>query len=171
MELFKGYDREIWKDVKGYEGLYRVSNLGKVKSMAKIIGRRYVGERLLKQRISTQGYKMVSFCKNYKIFNASVHRLVAEAFIPNPLNKPFINHKNGIKTDNRIENLEWCTQSENVLHGYKIGLNDPKKHGRTGKRRPLTVKEKTLISMKTKEATQRPDVQEKLHAPRKKVII
>lgn len=160
MELFKGYDREIWKDVKGYEGLYRVSNLGKVKSMAKIIGRRYVGERLLKQRISTQGYKMVSFCKNYKIFNASVHRLIAEAFIPNPLNKPFINHKNGIKTDNRIENLEWCTQSENVSHDYKIGLNDP-----------MTVEEKTLISMKTKEAMQRPDVQEKLHAPRKKVVI
>lgn len=170
MELFK-YDREVWKDVKGYEGLYRVSNLGKVKSMPKLIGRRFVGERLLKQRISTQGYKMVSFCKNYKVFNASVHRLIAQAFIPNPQNKHYINHINGIKTDNRIENLEWCTQSENVLHGYKTGLNNAKKHGRTGKRRPLTVKEKTLISTRTKEAMKRPDVQEKLHAPRKKVII
>lgn len=112
---------------------------------------------------------MVSLCKESKVFNASIHRLVAKAFIPNPDQKDTINHVDGNKLNNDISNLEWSTQGENNLHAYKTGLKDPKSCGRHGKRRPLTEEEKALISLKTKEAMLRTDVQKKLHAPRKKV--
>ena len=153
--------KEIWKDIKGYEGLYQVSNLGRVKSLAKIIGRRMKSETILKPRITNE-YVMVTLCKNSVIFNASVHRLIAEAFIPNPENKKTINHINGVKNDNRIENLEWATQRENNLHAYRTGLHDPKKNGRKGKRRPLTDEEKHLISVRTREAMKNPLVRKKI---------
>lgn len=76
----------------------------------------------LKPRITKLGYARVALYNNNKPKDFSVHRLVAQAFIPNPENKPCINHINGIKTDNRVENLEWCTYSENTLHGYRTGL-------------------------------------------------
>ena len=113
---------------------------------------------------------MVTLCKDSKLFNASIHRLVADAFIENPYNKPCINHIDGNKRNNDISNLEWCTYGENALHAYKTGLHDAKKNGRTGKRRPRTDAEKALISKRTKEAMKRIDIQEKLHRPRKKVI-
>lgn len=162
--------QEIYKPIKDYEGLYEVSNLGNVKSLSKIRGRALTGERLLKSHI-VNGYVMVTLCKDSKPFNASVHRLIAEAFIPNPENKETINHIDGNKQNNSIDNLEWATQRENNIHAYRTGLHDPKKNGRTGKRKPRTEEEKRLISLKTKEAMKREEVKNKLHKPRKRVAI
>ena len=113
--------QEIYKDIVGYEGLYQVSNLGNVKSL------KYGKERILKSAINSKGYVVVVLCKNLKCLTKKVHRLVAMAFIPNTENKEQVNHINGIKTDNRVENLEWCTQSENIQHGYNNGLFKSKK--------------------------------------------
>lgn len=104
---------EIWKDIIGYEGLYQISNQGNVKSSH--------SGAIVKQQVMG-GYKYVSLHKEKKLRTHRVHRLVAQAFIPNPESKPQINHINGIKTDNRADNLEWCTQSENMKHAYENGL-------------------------------------------------
>ena len=103
---------EIWKDIKGYEGEYLVSNTGKVKSIKKRFGT-LNQETILKPATIWTGYLRVGLVKDKKPKSIFVHRLVAQAFIPNPENKPIINHINGDRTDNRVENLEWCTQKEN----------------------------------------------------------
>src|SRR3979490_3256655 len=102
--------KEIWKDIKGYEGLYQVSNLGGVKSISTGLGRSS-GPRV--PWPSKTNYLYVSLSNGGKK-NFLLHRLVAIAFIPNPDNKPCINHKNGIKSDCKTINLEWCTHSENM---------------------------------------------------------
>lgn len=115
---------EIWKDVVGYEGLYQVSNMGNVKSLDRWVNSKGNGERFLEgQPITTElnkfGYWRTRLRKNgerQKVFQT--HRLVAMAFIPNPDNKPCVNHINGMRTDNRLDNLEWCTHSENTKHMY-----------------------------------------------------
>lgn len=108
---------EIWKDIKGYEGLYQVSNLGNVKSFYNS------NIRLLKAGINSNKYFYVGLIKDKKRTFILIHRLVAITFIPNTEKKPFVNHINGIKKDNRVENLEWCTQQENVKHSWNIGTS------------------------------------------------
>jgi len=111
--------KENWKDIKDFEGYYQVSNLGRVKSLRrKRITGGYLKERILKFNLQTVGYYTVTLYKNGVISQRRVHRLVTEAFILNVFNKPCVNHKSGIKIDNEVENLEWCTYSENEKHAY-----------------------------------------------------
>ena len=117
--------KEIWKDIIGYEGLYQVSNFGEVRRLHS--GRRKLPPTKLKpRRINGQhgktNYLSVNLCKSARAHNYQVHRLVAEAFIPNPDNKPQVNHIDGDPSNNSSDNLEWVTRSENELHAfYKLG--------------------------------------------------
>ena len=103
---------EIWKDVNGYEGLYKISNLGRVKSLGNKTTQKK--EVILRPHNLRRGYKNVALYKNGIKKEVSIHRLVAEAFIPNPYNKPYIDHINTVTDDNRVENLRWCTPKENA---------------------------------------------------------
>lgn len=117
--------QEIWKDVKGYEGLYQVSNLGRVKSIQYFNhknNKAYTRNRLLKPIINEKGYARVDLFKNKKSKRVRIHRLVAETFIPNMYNLPEINHIDGNKQNNCIDNLEWCTHKHNMKEAYKLGL-------------------------------------------------
>ena len=107
--------------------MYQVSNLGNVKSLSKTVLNRgkypsISKEKIFKYRIDKYGYALFRFTKNNKRKNILGHRLVALAFLPNPENKPQVNHIDGNKANNRLENLEWCTDSENKIHAYKNGL-------------------------------------------------
>ena len=105
---------EQWLDIIGYEG-YQVSNLGRVKSLGNYKTRK---EKILKQCIDKDGYLQVQLCKNGKIKTFKVHRLVAQAFIPNPDNLPQVNHKDENKENNIVSNLEWCTQQYNSEYSF-----------------------------------------------------
>lgn len=107
--------KELWLPIKGYEGLYEVSNTGYVRSIRRNI--------MIKPYLNHTGYLMVNLWCNCKQDKRLVSRLVAEHFVENKMNKPYVNHINGIKTDNRCNNLEWCTQSENVKHAYDTNLH------------------------------------------------
>ena len=117
---------EIYKDITGYETLYQISNLGNIKSLPKGDGNGY-RERLLKPEAKNHNhttYYRVSLSKDGKVKRYAVHRLVAEAFIPNPENKPFVNHIDNNGSNNNVENLEWCTHSENMQHSSNQGRQD-----------------------------------------------
>lgn len=109
---------EEWKPIKGYEGLYEVSSTGKVKSFQR------GGTKILHQNINQSGYHHVILSKGKVKKDLRVHRLVASAFIPNPLNKPEVNHIDGDKHNNNADNLEWATRKENINHSIKTGLCD-----------------------------------------------
>lgn len=111
---------EIWKDVKGYEGRYQVSDLGRVKGIPRMAwsGRVFykLKEKILKPGKNSEGYLVVVLCDGKTTKTNKVHRLVAKAFIDNPNNNPVVNHKDSNKTNNCLENLEWCTHSENSMY-------------------------------------------------------
>jgi len=106
--------KEIWKDIPNYEGMYQVSNLGRVKSL------KFGKERTLKPGLDGSGYCHIVLCKGGVQKDKYIHRLVLLTFVGE--SELQVNHKNGVKTDNRLENLEYCTQSENNQHAYDTGL-------------------------------------------------
>lgn len=113
---------ELWKPIQGYEGIYAVSNLGRVKSLERTTSGKYgtprqQKERILAQTLRQDGYLTVNLCKDLKQKCFYVHRLVAIAFTPNPLCLPFVNHKDEEKNNNAAVNLEWCTATYNLNYG------------------------------------------------------
>ncbi|UOW66895.1 NUMOD4 motif-containing HNH endonuclease [Paraclostridium bifermentans] len=114
--------KEIWEEVPGFEGKYKVSNLGQVKTFNFMNTGK---ERVLKLTPDRKGYLKVNLYGKDKHINMQVHRLVAQAFIPNQENKPQVNHKDGNKQNNKINNLEWVTNQENIIHAHKNGLTNP----------------------------------------------
>lgn len=120
--------QEIWKDIEGYEGHYKVSNTGKIKSLERNVNHSYSGtirkkERILKIKINQNGYANVCLCLNGISNYQRIHRLVAYAFLKNKNNKREVNHIDGNKLNNNINNLEWCTRSENLKHAFATGLH------------------------------------------------
>lgn len=122
------------KEIKDFPG-YFVSDEGDIYSTNYRNTKKQIK---LKQTKIPKGYMYVGLCKNNHCVLKRVHRLVAETFIPNPENKPQVNHKNGIKTDNRVENLEWATPSENMLHRYSVLKQHGVGYGKTGKNNKLS---------------------------------
>jgi len=138
---------EIWKDILGYEGIYQVSNHGRVKALEKPRYSRFkthghtIPEKILSLMELPNGYLKLTLVRDKIRKNQSVHRLVAEAFIPNPENKPCVNHIDCIKSNNNVENLEWCTPQENVNHTAKLNRFNPKR----GSQHPCSVVTEEMV--------------------------
>lgn len=134
----KENSNEIWKDIKEYEGIYQVSNLGRVKSLSRFhkTDERYslIGytskERILKPGTDGWGYLYVALSKDKKRKNKRIHRLVAETFIPNIKNLQQVNHIDGNKKNNKVDNLEWCTYGHNEKEAYRLGLKQSRIKGK-----------------------------------------
>ncbi len=125
--------KEIWKDIAGYEGYYQASNLGHIRSLSRSFNynRTTCGTTpqtifnnrrgaIIKQSYNHKGYLGFDLNKGGNRWHVISHRIIARTFIPNPENKPEVNHKNGIKDDNRVINLEWVTTSENARHSFDV---------------------------------------------------
>lgn len=132
-------EKEIWKDINGYENLYQVSNLGRVKSLNRVVNCAHNGKRITRGKIMAPlkreqcGYLLVNLCKNGKPKTYYIHRLVAQAFIPNPVNLPQVNHKDENKGNNCVDNLEWCSAKYNINYG-------------TGHQRAIEPQKKAVIA-------------------------
>ena len=131
-------EEEIWKPIVGYEGLYEISTLGRIKRLEKLVVNkigsnapflRKFPERYVTDSGKSNRYSKVGLLKNKETKYFNIHRLVAEAFIPNPDNKPEVNHIDGIKNNNTVSNLEWCTPRENTQHILKLRRSQSKKWG------------------------------------------
>ncbi len=116
-------------DIPNYEGLYQIDEHGNVYRLPGVVPhrnwKRTIPARILKHKKTDRGYFSVSICKDGRRETLLIHRLIAQAFIPNPENKPEVNHINGIKGDFSIKNLEWCTKKENIQHAVNTGLKKP----------------------------------------------
>jgi hypothetical protein len=136
---------EVWKPIKNYEDLYEVSNYGRIKRTTFINNQvTKQQEKILKPQKHNKGYLTITLTKNGKQKQKLLHRLVAETFIENPMNKKEVNHINGIKTDNRVENLEWVTKEENMQHAFKILGKKAQATGKFGKDNPKAIKVKMI---------------------------
>ena len=123
---------EVWRDVLGYEGLYQVSNLGRVKSLSRKAGYVFLREKIMKPTLGKNGYFSVILSFNMKTKRVYIHRLVAEAFVPNPNGYSYVNHKDECKTNNVSWNLEWCTHNYNLNYGtHNKRLSESKKDKHT----------------------------------------
>lgn len=121
--------REIWKDIEGYEGMYQVSNLGNVKGLDRYVKQLHGGVQFkkgqpLKQKLNNSGYKIIILTKHHKQKTFTIHRLVAQAFVPNPGNKPEVNHIDCNKINNRADNLEWCDRKYNLSYAERKEKHD-----------------------------------------------
>ncbi len=125
---------EEWRDIIGYEGLYQISNIGRIKTLSKFAGRSNRKEKIMKQSFNSKGYLHIVLSKNNISQTCRVNRLVALNFISNPDNLPQVNHKDGIKANNRVDNLEWCTSKYNVNHSIYTGL----RKGLKGENNPMS---------------------------------
>ena len=172
-------NNEIWKPIKGYEGKYEVSNLGRVKSKERISNCCYNSTRKTKEKIiahylEKNGYLSVCLFKEGK-HTKRVHKLVASAFIPNPNNYPCINHINGNKLDNNMNNLEWCTYSHNVKEAFRLGLaNNSEKQRNAVREYCKKHKNKPLVQLDInnnliKEWNSAVEVEEKMGISRKNI--
>lgn len=163
------YLKEVWKDISEYVGYYQVSNFGNVRSVDRVItdcnGKTYFKHgKNMKFGNNGVGYMFVALCKFGKYKLVTVHRLVATAFIPNPDNLPVINHIDGNKLNNNVDNLEWCTTKENIHHAIRSGLvgkvsKESRKHAgeinsyKQGKRVLCTTTGEVFQSMKIASTT------------------
>ena len=136
---------EVWKDIDGYEGLYEVSNLGRVKSL------KFGKERILKTDMSPKGYLRVQLWKNNKGIRYLVHRLVAQAFLDNPDNLPCINHRDENPSNNNVDNIEWCTHKYNINYGTCIQRRVNKTRGVNNIKNSKTVYQYSLDGELVKE--------------------
>lgn len=120
-----------WVDISGYEGYYQINEEGQVKSLSRSIARKgkvhQLKERLMSISVKKEGYHFVRLSKDSHDIGFRINRLVAQAFIPNPMNLPEVNHKDGNKANNHVSNLEWVTRRENLLHAISTGLRRRKK--------------------------------------------
>ena len=120
---------EVWRDIVGYEGIYQVSNLGRVRSLDRLVrgarGMRRILGKVLSNRILPNGYNYVGLSKEHHSVHHYVHRLVAQAFIPNPDNISDVDHIDGDKTNNCVENLRWCTHKQNINYAIESGSFNP----------------------------------------------
>ncbi len=134
---------EVWENIENYEGLYQISNFGRVKSLSKIV-KRPIGTFNKKEKILTNsfrhGYPVISLRKHTRDqISYYIHRLVASAFIQNPENKPQVNHINGDRSNSTLANLEWVTCSDNIAHAYRVLNRVKHRTGNTDARQSITV--------------------------------